>query len=254
MIKFFRHIRQKLLVNNQMKKYVLYAIGEIALVMIGILLALQVNTWNEERKEKDLEHSYLLALHEEFKNNLEILERVIARNKRGMENAQKLAKHTGPGVPTLSEAELGKLFFGTINSEVQYRPGSGVVNEIISSGKLSIFRNAKLKNALASLDGLLLNVRYQEKEELGSARQNIISLVQHSNISSRRMVADADIGSFDVDRGKFTNSSLPLLKSIPFDNLLTQFIFTSGFMEYRYGLLKSEIENIINIIESQLNS
>ena len=254
MIQFFRRIRQKLINSGKLSKYLIYALGEIALVMLGILLALQVNNWNEIRKQNDLEHSYLLALHEEFNHNLEILESVIKRNKRGMKNAQELAQYTGPGEPTISEKELAKLFFGVINSEIQYRPGSGVVNEIISSGKLSVFRNAELKNALASLDGLLLNVRYQEKEELGAVRQSIISLVQHSDISSRKMVFEANFASFDIDGGKFTNSTLPLLKSIPFDNLLTQFIFTSGYMEYRYGILKDEIEKIINIIDHQLEA
>ena len=51
MIKFFRRIRQKLLSESKFSKYLLYAIGEIVLVMIGILLALQVNTWNEQKKD-----------------------------------------------------------------------------------------------------------------------------------------------------------------------------------------------------------
>ena len=51
MIKFFRKIRQKMLTENKFSKYLIYAIGEIALVMIGILLALQVSTWNEQKKE-----------------------------------------------------------------------------------------------------------------------------------------------------------------------------------------------------------
>ncbi|MFK2821293.1 DUF6090 family protein [Flavobacteriaceae sp. LMIT009] len=50
MIKFFRKIRQKVLTENKFSKYLLYAIGEILLVMVGILLALQVNNWNEKRK------------------------------------------------------------------------------------------------------------------------------------------------------------------------------------------------------------
>jgi len=52
MIKFFRKIRQEMLPENKFVKYLLYAIGEISLVMIGILLALQVNNWNESRKEQ----------------------------------------------------------------------------------------------------------------------------------------------------------------------------------------------------------
>jgi hypothetical protein len=55
MIKFFRKIRQHLLTENKFSKYLLYAFGEIALVMVGILLALQVNNWNEEKKERRIE-------------------------------------------------------------------------------------------------------------------------------------------------------------------------------------------------------
>ena len=51
MLRFFRTLRQKLLSENKFSKYLLYAIGEILLVVIGILIALQVNNWNEERKE-----------------------------------------------------------------------------------------------------------------------------------------------------------------------------------------------------------
>lgn len=55
MIKFFRHIRQNLIMENNTSKYFKYAIGEIVLVVIGILIALQINTWNEQRKlDRDL--------------------------------------------------------------------------------------------------------------------------------------------------------------------------------------------------------
>ena len=52
MIKFFRKVRQKLLSENKFSKYLLYAIGEIILVVIGILIALQINIWNEQRKDR----------------------------------------------------------------------------------------------------------------------------------------------------------------------------------------------------------
>ena len=55
MIKFFRHIRKSLLEENKMGKYFKYAIGEIILVVIGILIALQINNWNEGRKAKNNE-------------------------------------------------------------------------------------------------------------------------------------------------------------------------------------------------------
>ncbi len=62
MIKFFRKIRQKMLAENKFSKYVLYAIGEIVLVVIGILIALSINNWNENRKNQELISIYKTEL------------------------------------------------------------------------------------------------------------------------------------------------------------------------------------------------
>ena len=50
MLRFFRRIRQQLLSDNKFSKYLLYAVGEILLVVIGIFIALQIDTWNEDHK------------------------------------------------------------------------------------------------------------------------------------------------------------------------------------------------------------
>lgn len=74
MIKFFRKIRYDLMDKNKTGKYLKYAIGEIILVMIGILLALQVNTWNEKRKNLILEKEFKIGLKNDLtrdKDNLE---------------------------------------------------------------------------------------------------------------------------------------------------------------------------------------
>ena len=62
MIKFFRKIRQNLIMENKTGKYFKYAIGEIFLVVIGILIALQINNWNEGRKSSQLELKILKDL------------------------------------------------------------------------------------------------------------------------------------------------------------------------------------------------
>ena len=62
MIKFFRHIRQSLIMKNQTGKYFKYAIGEIILVVIGILIALQINNWNEERKNTKIEYKLVTKM------------------------------------------------------------------------------------------------------------------------------------------------------------------------------------------------
>ncbi len=67
MISFFRKIRQKLLQQNRVTRYLVYAIGEIFLVVIGILIALQVNNWNENRKQEIEKKKLTASLAEEIK-------------------------------------------------------------------------------------------------------------------------------------------------------------------------------------------
>jgi hypothetical protein len=83
MISFFRKIRQKLLSQNRVTRYLVYAIGEIALVVIGILIALQINNWNEARKARINERTVLKNLVQDlradslsFSDNLEYLTKI----------------------------------------------------------------------------------------------------------------------------------------------------------------------------------
>src|SRR5210317_1036723 len=78
MIKFFRHIRQNLIMENKTGNYLKYAIGEIVLVVIGILLALQINNWNEFNKERESEKIILNEIRDNLKFDLEDFESNIA--------------------------------------------------------------------------------------------------------------------------------------------------------------------------------
>jgi hypothetical protein len=88
MIKFFRKIRYDLMEKNKTRKYLKYAIGEIILVMVGILLALQVNNWNQQRIAAQKEQLLLEALHDEFLENKAQFENVIATHERALKSTQ----------------------------------------------------------------------------------------------------------------------------------------------------------------------
>ena len=77
MIPFFRKIRHQLADERQIFRYARYAIGEILLVVIGILLALQINTWNEGRKQKQADQEFLNSLRIELSPDISTLERKI---------------------------------------------------------------------------------------------------------------------------------------------------------------------------------
>ncbi|MBO0323146.1 hypothetical protein J0X14_12635 [Muricauda sp. CAU 1633] len=87
MIKFFRRIRQRLLQENRFTKYLLYAIGEIVLVVIGILIALRINNWNEERKRKE---NYQATI-EQIYNVLELEKQELRSNIKGLDLQQRYA-------------------------------------------------------------------------------------------------------------------------------------------------------------------
>ena len=70
MIKFFRKIRQRLVTENKFSKYLLYAIGEITLVVIGILIALSINNWNEKQKLNTKKQDYYVQLIEDLKSDI----------------------------------------------------------------------------------------------------------------------------------------------------------------------------------------
>ena len=115
MINFFRRIRQKLVSENRFSQYVIYALGEIILVVIGILLALQINNWNEEAKLNKLTQTYyeqiLIDLDAELFNIQE--NKDFIRNK--MDSYEAYIKNFKENDWTYYQiiSELGKVEFGT---------------------------------------------------------------------------------------------------------------------------------------------
>ena len=83
MIKFFRKIRQKLLTENKFSKYLIYAIGEIILVVIGILIALQINNWNHERLNRKQEIKILIGIRDELNDLIARLDNWSQFNRTG---------------------------------------------------------------------------------------------------------------------------------------------------------------------------
>ncbi|WP_411895211.1 hypothetical protein [Winogradskyella sp. A2] len=86
MIKFFRKIRQKLLTENKFSKYLIYAIGEIILVVIGILIALQLNTAKENKEKSELGYKYLTEMRTEVQSDFFELDGRIRRLNRNIKN------------------------------------------------------------------------------------------------------------------------------------------------------------------------
>lgn len=99
MLAFLRKIRKSLIESGSARKYLLYAIGEIALVVIGILIALQINNWNEYRKEGQFEQKLYTELMESLKRNNEQLIGGIRYCKESINSCQVILKHLEDNLP-----------------------------------------------------------------------------------------------------------------------------------------------------------
>ncbi|MEM8998973.1 MAG: DUF6090 family protein [Bacteroidota bacterium] len=155
MFKFFRHIRQKLLEENRFSKYLFYAIGEIILVVIGILIALQINNWNENKKKNDSESLYYQRLLEDF----ELEKASISALK---EDADQRIKHSKRLIVELNYGTKDKYyimnaFLKAFRSDA-YVPKNVTFKDLISSGNLSIISDLTIKNSLIQFYGEQENV------------------------------------------------------------------------------------------------
>ncbi len=149
MIKFFRRIRKNLLSEGKTGKYFKYAIGEIFLVVIGILLALQINTWNQQRIEIKQEKEILSSLLDEFQYNFNELEESIAINEKVTQSCVKLTelirKDSIDKVPEIVDQLLVNI--GGFNS---FDARIGISGEVVNSGKLNILKNGRIRAQLGN--------------------------------------------------------------------------------------------------------
>lgn len=149
MIKIFRKIRYNLMSENKTGKYFKYAIGEIILVVIGILIALQVNNWNETRKDRIKEKAILKEVYNDFNKNLEQFYPIKKSQFRTYNSGEIVLRNINKlNLP----ASQDSVFNHAVNmfGGYPYHPSSGVVKSLISSGEINLIQNDTLRSLLVS--------------------------------------------------------------------------------------------------------
>ncbi len=147
MILFFRKIRKKLADENKFSKYARYAFGEIVLVVIGILIALQINNWNQFRIDRKSEKNIYKDLREELLTNKAIVTSAMVRREAIYAPLAKyMAKVLVDSIVYEDFIELHdrSFFSGQIN------PSFGVISTLISSGDVNLISNDSLKYLLTA--------------------------------------------------------------------------------------------------------
>ena len=161
MMKFFNHIRRKLAAENKVMAYLRYAIGEILLVVIGILIALQINSWNQSRLESIDEKIILSNLHDEFINNKIELKKSIQIYEGAMQGNKMLMSLIGSDEAKLQKYNLDSLFFESLPSTKIIFSDNAIKN-IIQSGRLNIIKDPKIVHLMYEWEALAILIKERE--------------------------------------------------------------------------------------------
>ena len=258
MLKFFRRIRRKLIDGGNppvrqvsLKRYLIYAIGEMLLVMIGILLALQVNNNNQYRIDRKHEKHLIEQLNAEFSDNKIQLEKVRKGHADAYEKLNLLINHFPIDPNNFNLDTLNYYYVEGVYTRSSFNPNNTTINSINDNVSFNIIRNRQLRQKLQIWNAILEDYLEDEKA-LTAFLDNIIYPYQmeHGLI---------DPLLFKDERLDLSFLSTPnfeaVLKSFrwKFTLLLDQDFAQKKGYELEIDILMKTIDEIIELTESKNN-
>ena len=233
--------------DNRPLKYARYAIGEIVLVVIGILIALQINNWNEENKKSNEVNEYLTNLLREFKINQEDLKANIAYHKFVSEKTTELSDLISPNPKEISSNKLDTLMFA-----VMFYPEFTALTTLMTSDKLERVNDYELKNDIANWKLNYEEYRYDLKisydQYMNHTYEFVAENYQIKNI--KHIIRDR----IKIDKSLFPVDARSILSNPVFENQMKLRSLNAKFM-YQGALKLYELqENLIKSIELKLQN
>jgi hypothetical protein len=257
MIKFFRLIRQRLLNDGKFSKYSVYAIGEILLVVIGILIAVGIGEWRQNiKKEKELQGYY------------EGIKYDINQDKIRMSALDSLYKNAERGILR----EIDKMQLKSYNQDslysnvpawmvyvVAFTPSNSTFTEIVSSGKLQLFKNKELKSQMLNLYNNLypdlLDRQTANNEFLRTLRTidfmdiyRWMSILDNDNRNSTDVILKNP--KVEINHNWVTDKQSD--KYLKFENYLN--LTRAAYLNFivRFKTINAQLDELISLIDKEL--
>lgn len=252
---FFSKIRYQLAAENKTAKYLRYAIGEIILVVIGILIALQINNWNQNRLENREEMETLKSLKDDFLKSQNNVSETISRQNLVVDFSNKLIVTMREKNRTIDFDTLGAYLYIGAFSYWKIEPVNGTYDALIGSGKLNVIKNKHLKDELAEFSAL---IKYGFEDEVMSLDLTGKLLEKSSPYSPYLMppfmVSDFGWKDMNIDTDKKSTIVNKHLNNNSFlGSLIIKFVLELNRLNYQKDILK-HIEDILSIIDEELSN
>tara|TARA_R100000935_G_scaffold55682_2_gene85967 strand:+ start:61775 stop:62506 length:732 start_codon:yes stop_codon:yes gene_type:complete len=238
MLKFFRKIRQRLLSDNKFSKYLIYAVGEIILVVIGILIALQVNNLNEVRKSNLELNKINQNLIQEFESNQKALNVALRGLKWTKRGGLKILSMVGKSESELNRTNIDSLIETSLFWPT-WKPTNFVLNELKSTGKLSLIKNNKIKELLFEYERQSENVN-EWNRRMEKSSQDIVDYIK--NYGSLRNVNHNRIS---IKKSDLDFNNISFFNDLKFENQVDEKVLYSQFLENVYAETDKLISEIL---------
>ncbi len=252
-MKFFRKIRSRLLGDRKFGNYLAYAVGEIILVVIGILIALAINNSNQERIDREREQVYLSGLRQEFRFSKVKLQELIEVNRQNLEGAKKILEYMTDREARPTEQQVSELLYSAFSLDVAFNPNNSLLQEMINSGSLKGISSDELRIRLTNWISTLDDIAKQEAN-LAMNREKVVDLFRSGDYSLKRVFDLAGASEeLDLRQGHDDQGNLEILESRAFENNMLIFIATTyATAEGHYDPLMEELNTILELIENEL--
>lgn len=239
--------------SGSVRKYLVYAIGEILLVMIGILLALQVNNWNQNRMDRGKEQVIIRMLVEEMKVNREYLRKRVERHAHNEKNSIYLLNRINPVVELMSPDTFSLYLSSAINN-TGFSPISANFNRFIQGEEFNLIRFDSLKILFNGYHRRLQSV--QEFEDYLNSLHRSTRQVTTKHIPKLNTLKMINFGSFyevnlfkELIPSRFEEHPEMLMSSRDFEDELSTSLFVTALTHRVTDQLISELGVVIKYIE-----
>lgn len=254
MIKFFRHIRQRLLSENKFSKYLLYAIGEIILVVIGILIAIKINAYNTEKDNIKTITNQLENVALEIQGNLALIDKSIEKSTAIINSSRSLANAISMNQEITSD-EQSKLLGSTLAPVLNYQPNTVILDEMIATGNIRNLKNTELKLLLLDFGSRFADIENQERLHAEDQKSCTDYLLIHGDFKAVMDDTGVTQEYMKLELSKNTMGNTALLTSKEFENKLLIFMASGiNLEEDNYKPFKFYLESMLKNIELELEN
>lgn len=246
--------------NNRITSYILYAIGEIILVVIGILIAVNINNWNADRQQKRTQTKYLQNLKNDLEadwNNMDTTLRFAKRKILAARNIRERSNKDSVGSIYDFSANIYQLIFVT-----GFTPNQSTLEEMMSTGNFSNLQNDSLKQMLVELNRTYEFIEAGQ-EHIRNDYDVFLEIFEHYvdwgdyyDLKKTKNIAEMvyDSARIDSHQEEFTQNIRDLLHDKVFMNNIFLFDVNYGYFIPVYSSSKEEIQKIINLIEKEISN